>query len=344
MVSQSFLATRKNSGDLFELKILSTDMQSDKLQALTSFYKEFKHHNILSFLDSLQSENGEIALISEFKQGITLDRLFHHLSKINKKMPVHLVSFIITEICTGLDYIHSRRMQQNGITNSNAYHGLQRENIFISNTGEIKIRSVELAALRYKFIKDNLNGSDEALHSIVAPEYFSNSAHIDFRADIYALGIIFLELLAGQKLPVNASPASLIDNIFKNNSAYFAERPIEVMDKLRSILGKILADNPDRRYAATNQLYMDLLHQLILTASNANFTQDLADFIEESDIELLGSVLIPPLLKKQLYRRTPPIQAKQLPIQLKFRRKGKITHTIQMKFTSITKHWPICKS
>ena len=57
------------------------------------------------------------------------------------------------------------------------------------------------------------------------------------------------------------------------------------MDRLNSILQSILAISPADRYSATNQLYMDLLHQLILTASNANFTDELASFIQNLIVE-----------------------------------------------------------
>ncbi|KAA3663476.1 MAG: PEGA domain-containing protein [Calditrichaeota bacterium] len=291
IASQSFLAKNKDNDELVEAKLLSPQLSTVHIADITNSYKEFKHHNILSYKESLPAENGKIALISEFSEGITLENLFTFMVNSGKKMPIHLVSFIITEICTGLDYIHSRRMQQNGLANTSAYHGLSKRNIFISKNGGVKIRSVELSAIRYQLIQDELNRNAGQQQLKIAPEYFDKDAKIDFRADIYSLGILFLELMLGDDFNLDEPPAALIDDIFKNNATYFADHPLEVMDKLRLILTKILAEHPTQRYAATNQLYMDLLHQLILTASNANFTEELADFIKESGIELLGQTL-----------------------------------------------------
>lgn len=287
-ISHSYLASNNSENNFVEAKFLSPDLlngedTTQRLDLTTEIYKEFKHHNITRFIEVARTENNEPAFISEYNNGYTLDFLFDYFIRTNTKIPIHLASFIITEICTGLDYIHSRRSQKDSLAPDSVFHGLSAENIFISLEGKIKIRGVELSPIRYQYIDKKQELHKSLFYSRLAPEYSDSNAVVDFRADLYALGILFLEFLSGQRFNPVSAPASQINSVFELNSDYFDNRPKEATDRLRTILYTILAENPDERYSATNQLYMDLLHQLILTASNANFTDELAAFIQLVD-------------------------------------------------------------
>ncbi len=289
-ISRSFLAENGSKKTFVEARILSQNefnsMHSvQQLESISAIYKEFKHQNIARFIELGTTGSNEIAFFSEYKNGYTLAFLFDHFAGTKTQIPIHLASFIITEICTGLDYIHSRRAAQDEPFMDSVFHGLSAENVLISRAGEIIIRGVELAPLRFDYIKNNRNSDKIKFFPSLAPEYFRDNPVVDFRADLFSLGILFLEFLSGKRLDSTMSVNEQIDYIFRKNQTYFSDRPDEAQERLQTILHSILADIPDNRYSATNQLYMDLLHQLILTASNANFTDELAFFIQNLDIE-----------------------------------------------------------
>ena len=159
-ISRSYLAENGVQNSFVEARILSCKELDgtpslQQLDALSAIYKEYKHQNIARFIELGALNEDQIAFFSEYKDGYTLATLFDHFARTGTEMPIHLASFIITEICTGLDYIHSRRTTQEEPFIDSVFHGLSAENVLISREGEIIIRGAELAPIRFNYIKQN---------------------------------------------------------------------------------------------------------------------------------------------------------------------------------------------
>ena len=83
------------------------------------------------------------------------------------------------------------------------YHVVHRdikpENIMIQPDGLVKL--VDLGIAKSDDIKDSLNTTTETVFgtpSYVAPEQAIDAAHVDTRADIYSLGVVLFEMIAGR--------------------------------------------------------------------------------------------------------------------------------------------------
>jgi tRNA A-37 threonylcarbamoyl transferase component Bud32 len=82
----------------------------------------------------------------------------------------------------------------------------------------------------------------------MSPEQFRMGQEIDARADVYALGVITLELLSGERAPGNRSPEAI--------GAALARR--SVGRGLIAVVQRAMSERPDDRYATAGALGADL--------------------------------------------------------------------------------------
>lgn len=75
--------------------------------------KELQHPNVIQYLGSF-IENGEMVIILELAAGGDLSLLLAHCQKICKLMTEKKIWLFFTQICAGLEHIHSKRIVHRG--------------------------------------------------------------------------------------------------------------------------------------------------------------------------------------------------------------------------------------
>src|SRR5437899_8672702 len=87
----------------------------------------------------------------------------------------------------------------------------------------------------------------------MAPEQVEGK-QVDARADIFALGCVFYELITGNKAFPGASPASVIAGILKNDPAPLTEFSAAVPPALERVVKRCLAKDPEARWQNVRDL------------------------------------------------------------------------------------------
>lgn len=143
------------------------------------------HPNIAKVLD-FGYENGSLYLVSEFVPGISLS------DSMNNPMPWQTAVNILLPLTGALIYAHSR-----GII----HRDLKPANIIINNDGQPILSDFSLMRIIEEEETRDMTGTNVGLGS---PEYISpeqgQGMPVDFRSDIYSLGVIFFEMVTGKKL------------------------------------------------------------------------------------------------------------------------------------------------
>src|SRR5882672_6665696 len=195
-------------GDRVAIKLLPPEMRSNT-EWLRRFQREgqaarrFRHPNAVTFYDLRTSADGTIYLVMEYVEGNTLDA---ELRKRGKFTPAEAVS-VLEPIMGVLNAAHAMGV---------VHRDLKPENIMIgkATTGaEPVVKLLDLGIAKLKEVagaektgNTNLTIAGQMLGTpyYMSPEQWGElpkdgSSEIDGRADIYSLGLVFYELIAGQK-------------------------------------------------------------------------------------------------------------------------------------------------
>src|SRR3984885_8582751 len=175
---------------------------SEKKKFISMFLDEARlsaqlsHSNCVQVFDIGVGDNAYF-IVMEFVDGANLKAIAEAIKKSGKDFPVSAGAFIAYEICKGLSYAHEMR-DPNGVDLHIVHRDMSPPNVLITKYGEIKIVDFGLAKANSQLEKSE-PGIIKGKFSYLSPEA-AMGQEVDARTDIFAVGIILWELLAGQRL------------------------------------------------------------------------------------------------------------------------------------------------
>ena len=137
------------------------------------------HPNLIKVYDFGQTKQGHAYFVMEYVEGAILSQLIP-----GGGLTVDHICSWVSQVCDGLQYAHER-----GI-----FHGsLNSTNFLLTSDGEVKLANFGMAGCR-------TSGRVACAQEIVyqAPELSAPGWEIDYRADLYSLGVIVYEMLTGR--------------------------------------------------------------------------------------------------------------------------------------------------
>lgn len=191
------------------------------------------HPNIAKVLD-FGYENGNLYLISEYVTGTSLADL------LNRPMPWQQAINILLPLTNALVYAHGH-----GII----HRDLKPANIIISSDNQPILSDFSLMRIIEEEETRDMTGTNVGLGS---PEYISpeqgQGFTVDFRSDVYSLGVIFFEMVTGKKLFYAASSMEIvIQHILAD-----PPKPRSIVPTLpravETVILNTLSKDPARRY------------------------------------------------------------------------------------------------
>ena len=134
----------------------------------------------------------------ESVQGVTLREALTTLRREQRMMP-HLVAADITrQICIGLDYAHALH-GSDGLPLEIVHQDISPTNIMLAYTGTVKILDFGIARAASFAEEEAKKGLIKGKVSYLSPEQI-HVRPFDARADIFAMGVVFHEMLTGRRL------------------------------------------------------------------------------------------------------------------------------------------------
>jgi serine/threonine protein kinase len=191
-------------------------------------------------------------LVLEYLPGGTLKNM------LGKPMAWQDVLRLLLPLARGLDYAH-----QHGII----HRDIKPSNILITESGEPMLTDFGIAKILEIEQSTALTGSGMAVGTpeYMAPEQWTGTT--GQKSDIYSLGIVFYEMVTGRKPYVADTPAAVL---IKQATEPFP-RPSQfepnIPEGVERVLLKMLAKNPDDRYADMGEVVRAMDNLLNATAS-----------------------------------------------------------------------------
>ena len=202
-----------------------------------------RHANIVGVID-VDEEAGYIVL--ELVDGVDLRTLFD--AAPNRRLQPHHVSLIAVELCKALAYAHARtrRGQPYGIV----HRDISPSNVLVSHNGEIKLTDFGVAKAMGSVAEPPSTGIKGKL-CYMSPEQTRGDT-LDGRSDLFSLGIMLFELLAGQRPFDGPTDAQTLLRIESGKHPSLVELAPEVPGGLALVVERMLRRDPDHRYPSAD--------------------------------------------------------------------------------------------
>jgi eukaryotic-like serine/threonine-protein kinase len=203
--------------------------------------RKVTHKNVIRIFD-LGEVDGVKFITMEFIEGQDLSSL------TKERLPFEKSTDIIYQVCTALDAAHSEGV---------VHRDLKPQNIMVDKSGRVIVmdfgiaRTTELGA-----------GMTNTGALIGTPDYMSPEQvmgeHVDARSDLFALGIIFYQLLVGQ-LPYKADT---VQGAMFKRTREASKQPVEVDPTIPVVLSdittKCLQLDQSLRYQSALEIQQDI--------------------------------------------------------------------------------------
>src|SRR5580704_10022660 len=169
----------------------------------TMFIREAKisalllHPNIVQIYEFGEAE-GAYFIAMENVQGVTLREALTTLRREQRAMPYLVAADIARQICIGLDYAHTLH-GPDGKALEIVHQDISPTNIMLAYTGTVKILDFGIARAASFAEEEAKKGLIKGKVSYLSPEQI-NVRPFDARADVFALGVVFHEMLTGRRL------------------------------------------------------------------------------------------------------------------------------------------------
>ncbi|MBX5483667.1 MAG: serine/threonine protein kinase [Myxococcaceae bacterium] len=155
------------------------------------------HPNISQIFD-LGDVDGVYYIAMEYVHGDSLRAVNMRANAELGGMPLALKCRIIADTAAGLDYAH-RAKTATGKPLGLIHRDLSPQNILVGFNGAVKIIDFGVAKAVGK-ISETMTGHIKGKYAYMSPEQARGAEDLDYRSDIFGLGIVFYELLTSQRL------------------------------------------------------------------------------------------------------------------------------------------------
>jgi len=211
-----------------------------------------QHPNIVQIFDYGNIESAYF-IAMEYIDGKNLGEI---LATFEQGLPVDHGVFIISEICKGLDYSHTKRDDNTGEPLDIVHRDISPQNMLISYQGEVKISDFGISKARSEPSLTQA-GVIKGKMAYLSPEQ-ALGGPVDHRTDIYALGLVFYETLTGKRVYRFSSDIEAIRAIPKMEIDPLNHAMPQIPIELNRIVMKCLEKEQDLRYQNASALYADL--------------------------------------------------------------------------------------
>lgn len=245
-------------------KVVAIKLIREEYSSIPEFQKNFIgearlvadliHTNIVQTYH-LGQIGGQYFMTMEYVRGVNLEQFLDRHHDLKRPLPVDLAAFIISRVCRGLAYAHTKR-DSDGRLLGIVHRDVNPKNVMLAYEGDVKLTDFGIAKaldLMYNEEGKVIPGKDEYL----SPEGASYGV-TDARSDIFSLGIVLTELLLGKNVFRSPNRLESRRNILNLPVPHFGTLRPEVDPKLEAIIQRALQRDRDQRYQTAYEMMTDL--------------------------------------------------------------------------------------
>ena len=231
---------------LVAIKILKDEFSRDeefrrRFNAEGEAVAMLSHPNIVQVYD-VSSTNAANFIVMELIDGISLKQYMEKKGVLNWKETLHFAM----QIAKGLEHAHSR-----GIV----HRDIKPHNVMVLKNGSVKVMDFGIARVMSK--TNTL--TKEALGSVhyISPEQ-AKGGWVDNRSDLYSLGVVMYEMMAGRPPYDGESPVAVAIQHINGGARMPSTLNPNIPGGLEQIIMKAMALDTKDRYSSAGEMLKDM--------------------------------------------------------------------------------------
>lgn len=255
-MAEVYLARHRVHGALFAVKVLSVDLAQDE-RIVARFVQEARtaatlsgHPNIVPIFD-IETTGDLHYLIMQYLEGEDLGRYL----KREKKFAWPVAINAIAQVADALVWASSKGV---------VHRDLKPSNLYLTQNGRVIVLDFGIA--KAADVPSALTMATERLGTTyyMSPEQIRGEV-CDSRSDLYSLGVVFFEFLAGKKPFEGDSYRAIELAHIETPAPDLRQLDPEIPAAVSNVVARMLAKDPRQRYNSPKEL-LDDLTQLIASA------------------------------------------------------------------------------
>jgi len=212
---------------------------AERFQREAKLAANLKHPNVV-MIHEFGWEAGTGYMAMEFLEGRTLKEMILKEGTLTSRRIVNIVG----QIASALDYAHGRGLVHRDVKPSNIMVGAD-DHVTVMDFGIAKA-----ATLTGLTTTGQIFGTPEYM----SPEQVQGADKPDARSDIYSLGVVVFEMLAGEVPFSGTTPLSIMVSHANKPPPRLSEINPDVPPAVEAVLLKALAKRPEGRYSQAGEL------------------------------------------------------------------------------------------
>jgi serine/threonine-protein kinase len=203
---------------------------------------QLQHENIVHVYD-FHRERGALFIVMEYVEGVDLYDLLDRCGRL----PVEVAAIAAMQVARALDYAHYR-----GII----HRDIKPANVMVSRSGGVKLMDFGIAR-DPSFGDLTETGTGLGTPSYMSPEQILGDK-LDFRSDLFSLGIVLYQMCTGRKPFVEDEQKSVMHKIRLERHPSARKLNPEIPRELERIIDRCLRKVPRERWRSTQDLVLAL--------------------------------------------------------------------------------------
>jgi serine/threonine-protein kinase len=202
--------------------------------------------HVVQTLDIGRTEDGALFIVMDLVVGLSLSELRAVSRQREEPLPKEIAVAILAQAAEGLHDAHEART-----ASGDALHLVHRDvspqNLLVGADGRTRLTDFGIAFAAKSRMTETEHGKIKGKFAYFSPEQ-SHGAALDRRSDVFALGIVGWEMLAGCRLFAREKPSETIEAVRNGPIPRLDEIRPELEPELASVIDRALARDVEKRY------------------------------------------------------------------------------------------------